>query len=139
MDICPIVDRPPLLNGVFPIIMSCIARKTLLLCFRWMLTVYISFIFIGNILAVVFTQLKNHPQYKKKYYFSIGISMAIEISTNTLASRYCLWLLQFTKFRLMLVPCSTYWKLNLCKKNSTWNCYVLYIKYTNIKEFNQIK
>lgn len=69
MDICPIVDRPPLLNGVFPIIMSCIARKKLLLCFRWMLTVYISFIFIGNILAVVFTQLKNHPQYKKIIIF----------------------------------------------------------------------
>lgn len=69
MDICPIVDRPPLLNGVFPIIMSCIARKTLLLCFRWMLTVYIRFIFIGNILAVVFTQLKNHPQYKKIIIF----------------------------------------------------------------------
>lgn len=60
----------PFLNGLSPIIMSCAARKKLMLCIRWMRTVYIDFIFIGNIPAIVFITIKNTTHnIKKKFNF----------------------------------------------------------------------
>lgn len=95
----------PFLNGLSPIIMSCAARKKLMLCIRWMRTVYIDFIFIGNIPAMVFITIKNtthNIKTKLKFFLYWLYHGYRKKKTNTLASRVCLWLLQFTKFRLML-------------------------------------
>lgn len=56
----------PFLSGLSPVIMSCAARKKLMLCIRWMRTVYIDFIFILNIPAMVFITIKNTTHNIKK-------------------------------------------------------------------------
>lgn len=60
----------PFLDGLSPIIMSCSARKMLILCIRWMRFVYIGFTFTANILAMaIITTLKHLLQQIKKLYW----------------------------------------------------------------------